>query len=361
MKQEIDKLNTDAVYMVKDGSGTDVVPDGYMGLYYHVNFNNSRVGNVLVVPPGISLDEATLSSYGFDVGKINGVSSVVNKTNQEVSLISGQYLDGEILPVPANTNVSSLINFPLGAGTWNDSTRSVVSLPVTPVNIALTINLEQEVVIAQNETYFTYISIKNNSDTYIRGLSVESKSANENIMRIVNYTLLTDIPGNATVSERIPLFGVSPGTTTLTCRIKTPTEIVNTGDNVVTASVSVTIVRELAVKQELLAHWKPVWDKPDYLYSYRLVMSSESSRVKTWRLSFLLPEGAKISEDWLSANSSWISLNKDRSTYGMVVLDSIKGHAIEPSTDIPLDIQIIYPGEADSYNTLRNVRLDQLS
>ncbi|OTA14561.1 hypothetical protein Xvie_03590 [Xenorhabdus vietnamensis] len=352
-------MTEDDVYLIHNSSGADKCPAGKLALYTNINFNETEIGDILVISPNIQLDTEQLEGYGFIVGGHDGVSSVVNNMSQNATLISGLYLDGETLTVSAGKQISSLVNYPLGSGTWNDAVNSVVSANVTTVNLTMT--LESGISIQTGEEYSALLQIKNNSSTTVTGATIEASSGNPDIFTVDSFPPAVDIPANGTSSLRIPLTGEGQGSAALNCRLYTPLGIINSGDNTMDTTITVTAQRDLQVTQEYISHWKKEWDKPEYIYSYKLILSSAEDPVSAWELSFLLPEGAEPDPNWLASQSSWLTLNTEKSVNGEIYLDSISGHVIAPNQDVELDIQILYPGESTDYETLQNLRLEQLS
>ncbi|CAM3296493.1 hypothetical protein XNC1_2558 [Xenorhabdus nematophila ATCC 19061] len=94
-------MTEDSVYLISNESGADKCPAGKMALYTNINFNQSEIGDILIISPNIQLDTEQLEGYGFIVGGHDGVSSVVNNMSQNATLISGLYLDGKTLTVSA--------------------------------------------------------------------------------------------------------------------------------------------------------------------------------------------------------------------------------------------------------------------
>lgn len=349
---------TDGVIFIQNSSGADKCPDGMMALYTNGSFNTEEIGDILIMPPDIQLDRSQLEGYGFIVGEHDGVSCVVNKMTQGATLVSGLYIDGEILSVDAGSQINFLGTYPLGDGTWNDAVNSVVSAENRLVNLVLT--LESGITLQEEEQYSALLQISNNSDTSVTGANISAESDDSSIFSVVPFSSTVDIAANETVNIRIPLTGVGAGSATLSCRLETPLGIINSGDNTVQGAVVVTEVRPLQVSQTYMSHWKPVWDEPNYIYSYDLVLSSSDTPVDKWELSFLLPEGAEPDPDWLESESSWLELNEESSVNGYIVLDSLAGHVIAPEQDIELNVQILYPGESADYETLQNLTLMQL-
>lgn len=348
------------VYLIKGSKGEDKCPAGKLAIYTHVNFNaGSTAGDILIVSPDISLDRSQLESYGFPLGKGNGVSSIVNKMEQDATLVSGLYLDGTFMTVKAGKNITSLADYTLGSGTWNDAVNSVVSAPVENVNV--TLSIESAITLQEEESYYALLLLKNDSNDAISGANVTATSSEAGIFSVGAFTQTVDIPAKGTQTVRIPLLGESTGAATLTCVLTMPFGIINEGNNMSYTSVSVTEPRKLVVKQSFVGKWQDTWPSTDYVYSYRLLLCSEETMVKEWELSFILPEGAKISPEWLASEGSWVKLNVEKSVNGNIVLDSRDDHIIKPEMDMALSMQIVYPNQSTDYETLKNLRLVQLA
>lgn len=93
------------------------------------------MGDILIISPNVALTKQDLEGYGFIVGEHDGVSSVVNNMDQDATLVSGLYLDGATLTVSPGLRISSLIDFPLATGNWNDEVNSVVSAGTRNVDL----------------------------------------------------------------------------------------------------------------------------------------------------------------------------------------------------------------------------------
>lgn len=353
----------DEVKVLRNAAGADQCPAGRLALYTNVNFNNDsaagETSDILIMSPDIQLDTEALESYGFIVGGHDGVSSVVNNMNQPATLVAGTNLDGDTLPVNEGEQIASLVDYKLSSGaTWNDATNSVVSASVTTVN--LTMVLESGINMQQNEPYKALLQITNNSGTSVSDVTVDVSTDNENVLTVTTPVTGVNIPANHTTRVRIPLTGVSPGSAKLICTLNTPLGIINSGNNVISTSVTVTGVRQLQVTVGTVSHWQDVWPSTEFIYSYPLTMSAADTQVNDWELSFLLPDGAALNESWLESESSWVTLNTEKSVNGNIYLDSQPGHVIAPGTDINFSLQIDYPEVSTEHETLDNLRLMQL-
>jgi len=348
------------VYLIKGSNGADKCPDGKLAIYTHGDYNaGSSDGDILIVSPNIALNRSQLESYGFPLGSGKGVSSIVNKMNQDATLVSGLYLDGQTMKVKPGTEVSFLGDYPLGNGTWNDAVNSVVSADITTVNVAMFI--ESALTLQEEETYYALLLLTNNSDSTITNAQVTATSSEESIFTVESSSQAIDIPAKSTAIARFPLVGKNIGSATLTCVLTMPFGIINEGNNMSYTSVSVTEPRKLRVEQTFAGKWQDMWPSTDYIYSYTLLLCSEEAMVKEWELSFILPEGAKISPQWLASENSWVKLNVEKSVNGNIYLDSLNNHIIKPEVDMPLSIQIIYPNQSTDYETLKNLRLVQFA
>ncbi|WP_253378876.1 peptidase inhibitor family I36 protein [unidentified bacterial endosymbiont] len=352
-------MSNEQVYLIKNSTGADKCPAGKLALYTNINFNGGEIGDILIMSPDVELDKAQLESYGFILGEHDGVSSVVNNMDQDATLVSGLYLDGQILTVKAGTQIKTLVDFPLGAKNWNDAVNSVVSAGVDTVNV--TMSIEDNLTIQDGEVYSALLLLRNNSSKDVNGAVITATTSNASVFTIQPFTQTVNIPAKGTATVRIPLEGEAMGTATLTCTLNMPFGIINNANNMSYTTVRITEPRDLEVTQQYLSSWQDTWPSTDYLYSYKLMLSSAKTRVVRWELSFILPEKAKVYPQWLESESSWISLNVEKSVNGNIYLDSQSGHTIDPGKSVELDIQILYPNQSEENKTLKNLRLVQLA
>lgn len=243
----------------------------------------------------------------------------------------------------------------------NGDDVSSTSVKVTVTTVNLTMTPETGITIQKEENYYALLQIDNSSETAVPGATVDFKSDNEEVFTVTNPSKKIDIPANNGASVRVQLKGLDSGSATLTCTLKTPSSIANSGDNVSSTAVKVTTVRQLQVTVGTVGHWQDTWPSTEFIYSYPLTMSAASSQVKDWELSFLLPEGAALNKSWLESQSSWVTLNTEKSVNGNIYLDSQPGHVISPGTNINFSLQINYPEVSAEHEILDNLRLMQLS
>ncbi|GAA2703034.1 hypothetical protein [Nonomuraea recticatena] len=116
-------------------------------------------------------------------------------------------------------------------------------------------------------------------------------------------------------------------------------------------------VGNLRVDQELRGSWA---EGSGHLYSYRLTMHAEQTRVMKWAVGFGgLPEGSSLSKTFI--DTFWGEILRD-GTDGAVLLGSPEGggHSVDPGTALPIDIQVVYPGQSPAYERLTGLNAQQL-
>ncbi|EAO9680864.1 hypothetical protein BKE81_08555 [Salmonella enterica] len=359
IKQQDFIMNEQDVYLISNEYGEDKCPEGKLALYTNVQFNIGEVGNILIISPNIQLNEEQLASYGFIIGENNNISSIVNNMDQDTTLISGLYVDGQTLTVKPGTTIPTLYDYPLGSENWNDAVNSVISASIETVD--LTMSIESDIVLEEEEEYSALLQIHNNNSESVDNVTITASSGNSAVFSVETATQTTSIAGNETANVRIPLLGTGQGSATLTCQLTMPFGIVNNGNNMTQTVVTVNEARPLHVTQSFAGDWQDTWPSTKYIYSYKLILSSAETEVDKWELSFVLPDGAEVYLKWLESESSWVELNTEKSVNGNVYLDSEPGHVISPEKNIELDIEILYPNQSTDYQTLKNLRLMQLA
>ncbi|WP_261774235.1 peptidase inhibitor family I36 protein, partial [Salmonella enterica] len=205
------------VYLIKNESGADKCPSGKLALYTNIDFNGGEMGDILIISPNIALTKQDLEGYGFIVGEHDGVSSVVNNMDQDATLVSGLYLDGVTMTVSAGSQITTLVDYPLGQGNWNDAVNSVVSAGTQAVD--LTMDIESEIVLEEGEEYSALLQIQNNTNEAVEGVTVSASSSNSAVFSTEFNSQTLNVPGNETVNVRIPVEGKGQGEATLTCQL----------------------------------------------------------------------------------------------------------------------------------------------
>jgi hypothetical protein len=114
-------------YVIR-GRGKDQCPPNTFCLFADINFNvDGPRDAILVIPAGSTSNN--FSEHGFNQAD-DGVSSVVNGTDEENALFTKIDQGGERLPVPAKSEIADLTKLPLPGsptGTWNDQPQSALA------------------------------------------------------------------------------------------------------------------------------------------------------------------------------------------------------------------------------------------
>ncbi|MET7999722.1 hypothetical protein [Nonomuraea glycinis] len=123
------------------------------------------------------------------------------------------------------------------------------------------------------------------------------------------------------------------------------------------SALAARFVGNLRVDQELRGHWA---EGPGHLYSYRLTMHAEDTRVMKWAVGFGgLPEESSLSKTFI--DTFWGEILRD-GTDGAVLLGSPHGggHSVDPGTALLIDIQVVYPDQSPAYERLTGLNAQQL-
>lgn len=120
---------------VINGRGKDKCPPNTFCLFADIDFNTSGPRTaILVIPAGSTSNN--FSEHGFNQSD-DGVSSVVNGTDEENALFTKIDQGGERFPVPAKSEIADLTQYKLTGsrtGTWNDQSQSALAYKeVVPV------------------------------------------------------------------------------------------------------------------------------------------------------------------------------------------------------------------------------------
>ncbi|WP_205380429.1 peptidase inhibitor family I36 protein [Streptomyces sp. MBT27] len=113
------------------GRGAEACPEGSFCLYRAVSLNGGTNDKILAIPLGVYVND--FSVYGFDHSG-DGVSSVVNNTDEDNALFSAAGQQGHSLPVGARSSITDLRRIGMAGspnGTWNDQAQSAQSAPFT--------------------------------------------------------------------------------------------------------------------------------------------------------------------------------------------------------------------------------------
>ncbi|MEU4234560.1 hypothetical protein AB0F17_60670 [Nonomuraea sp. NPDC026600] len=123
------------------------------------------------------------------------------------------------------------------------------------------------------------------------------------------------------------------------------------------SALAARFVGNLRVDQELRGHWA---EGVGHIYSYRLTMHAEDTRVVKWSVGFGdLPEETSLSKSFV--DNFWGEILRD-GTDGAVLLGSPQGggHSVDPGTDLLIDVQVLYPDESPAYERLIGLNAQQL-
>ncbi|MEW9681178.1 hypothetical protein [Pseudomonas sp. TE50-2] len=290
-------------------------------------------------------DEATIVS----VEDFNQTINIPGKGTTTVKIPLKGHREG-------STKLTARLYTPLGYINKGDNIKET-NASVAGVLVTIRMSMAQRMTIKDNEESYAPLDITNESNIDIQGIVLEAVSANTTILTVGKHDDPLTLPASKSQRVNIPISGLSNGRTILTVTLTPPPGIINLGDTQKRSQVTVDSERDLTVSQKLLGHWKKVWNQPEYIYNYELTLKSENSRVVKWRLTFLLQTGAVLDPDWLKTQQDWLEV--DEATEGFIALINKTGHTIEPGAELPLAIQVLYPGESDLYNELYNVHLKQ--
>ncbi|ERT11774.1 hypothetical protein [Photorhabdus temperata] len=296
--------------------------------------------------------------------------------------------DTELKVTAKNSDIISVGSY-LQPGTISANDSVIVSVPVTGLNLgesSLTFGLfvpkefantgdSQRVVSTKVQSAVTLrITIDRQIDLLTGGpLQVPVKITNESAEPIANIkvafdtsdaTLFTvgafqseiNIPPKDSKVINVELIPADnkTGRARLDCTLTLPPGYVNDGDSEKAAIVNVTVERPLVVLQSFQASWAA---EGGYLHSYMLTMKSANVRVTLWELSFQLPQGAHVSETWYETQKNWLD---KRESGDMVFLTNKSTHTIDPGTDLPLQIQLVYPDQSPAHEYIYSLSLRQI-
>ncbi|MGW1197191.1 hypothetical protein ACWD4B_15350 [Streptomyces sp. NPDC002536] len=109
----------------------------------------------------------------------------------------------------------------------------------------------------------------------------------------------------------------------------------------------------LTVSQKFLRDWKKVWDKPQYIYSFELTINAKKDRTYKWTLGFGVEKGVTVDPDW-AGSFKWATITKDGSDGTVEIQNTDPQHTIDPDKPLPIDIQLLCPGESPAYKTVKD-------
>ncbi|GGT84587.1 Ig-like domain-containing protein [Streptomyces violascens] len=106
----------------------------------------------------------------------------------------------------------------------------------------------------------------------------------------------------------------------------------------------------LKVTQHHEGHWKKVWDKDPYIYSFTLTVQAKRTRVTLWTISFDVPANTTVDPDWAARFA--FTVVSDGSNGTVELQNQDPKQTIDPGSPLPLNVQVLFPGENTAYETL---------
>ncbi|MFB6815743.1 hypothetical protein ACFCV8_14510 [Streptomyces sp. NPDC056347] len=119
--------SSNAPYVIR-GRGKDKAPAGAFALFVDINYNEDGPRDKILVIPAKGTAN-NFSDYGFDQSD-DGVSSVVNNTEDDNVLFTRTDQGGGQLPVKAGTSIDDMTGIALANSptrTWNDQAQSALA------------------------------------------------------------------------------------------------------------------------------------------------------------------------------------------------------------------------------------------
>ncbi|MCP2167934.1 peptidase inhibitor family I36 protein [Goodfellowiella coeruleoviolacea] len=108
----------------------------------------------------------------------------------------------------------------------------------------------------------------------------------------------------------------------------------------------------LTVSQKLRGHWMK-GAGPSYIYSFELTINARKEGIEVWTLSFGVEKGVTLDPDW-ATTFKWATIVKDGSDGTVVIKNTDPTHKVAPNKPLPVDIQLLCPGQSTTYETLHN-------
>ncbi|TDB47374.1 hypothetical protein [Photorhabdus luminescens] len=302
----------------------------------------------------VAVNGATIDFVSGDPAKVS-----VGNFNRTVNIPANDTVTVKI-PLTGHskgsTTLTAHLHTPLGIINHGDNVKKT-NANVTERSVTIRMLMARQMEITGGVLSYAPLDIRNESNIEIAGVVLEPVSGNTTVLTVGEFNTTVTLPAADTLRVNIPVTGVNAGTALLATSLTLPPGIINAGDSQIQSQVTVVTVRDLNVDQKLLGHWQKVWDQPEWIYNYELTLKSESLRVVKWRLTFLLQKGAVLDPDWLETQKDWLEV--DGETEGFIALINKTGHTIDPGVELKLAVQLLYPGKADEYNELYNLRLRQ--
>jgi hypothetical protein len=288
----------------------DACPQDRFCLYGDPDFNVGTPNtNILVIKKGVQLNAQQLEEFGFPVGAPNGVSSIVNKLDGPGTVIKGSDVSGD------SSEVGAGINLPNGVPGFNDKVNSVVTQAVININTPMSMPPK---VIEVGKNNSAELTIDNSRGDQSFEVSLDVQGGARGLFSIDDYESEFTVPAREVVKKEISITGEEIGRGTLIATMKPEIGYVNQSSNTALATITVEVheIPDLHVSQSFDRSWESWWPEHEWYFTYNLDLISDVLIVKHWKLSFSLPEGAYIPQEWLDSQASWLILNTEESVNG---------------------------------------------
>ena len=320
-----------------------------------VNIGLNKTETVKITVKNLSAIDAPVASFQVEAGSEDIISVGAFTPPGNIPANDSVIID---VPVTGLKNGESLLTFTLNVPEeFNNTgdTRRVVNAKVQAI-VKLGITMSRQIELVTGEPLILPVKITNESDEPVDALGVDFESGDLTLFTVEDLPGEVYVPPKDSVETKVKLVPTEDkiGRNRLTCSLTLPPGYTNEGESSKASIVSVTAERSLEVLQVFQSRWA---EEGGYKYSYMLTMRSASVRVTSWELSFELPEGAKVSDTWYDTQKNWLD---KRETGEMVYLTNKGGHTIDPGTNLPLQIQLVYPHQSPVYEYIYSLSLRQL-
>ncbi len=333
------------VELVTLGISSESPLQSTLGKVDNIEIDIVNKGNVAVY--GVTLEITTKNS---DVANVISYPELIDLHSNMITTIPVS-LEGKNT---GETLLSVRIHTPIGVINQGSNTYDVKVEVKARVELNLTI--DTQVTLLTGESKSVPLKITNNSDTLVRSAIINANSGNSSLVIVGEFGSTVDIDRNSSKVVNIPLNAslTTVGDTQLACSLTLPKGYENEGNNNAISAITVTAERELEVLQQYQASWA---GEGGYLYSYMLTLKSQNTRVNKWQLTFQLPAGAKVSENWYESQKNWLTKEE---VGGNVILGNTSGHTIDPGIELPLQIQVVYLEQAKVNEYIYDLHLRQI-
>jgi hypothetical protein len=335
------------------GQGIDACPQDRFCIYGDAEYNIGWSHDlILVIKGNVQINSKQLNDFGFPVGERDGVSSIVNKLEVVSNLAQGADISGNTLKVNPGENINVLQH------DWNDQVNSIITQAVININTPMAMP-SKVIEVGKNNSAELTIDNSRGDQSFEVSLDVQGTKG---LFSIDDYESEFTVPAREVVKKEISITGEEIGRGTLIATMKPEIGYVNQSSNTALATITVEVheIPDLHVSQSFDRSWESWWPEHEWYFTYNLDLISDVLIVKHWKLSFSLPEGAYIPQEWLDSQASWLILNTEESVNGKVVLENTSGHNISPSSDIKLHLEVHYLDNQVEHQTLQDLTIEEV-